>query len=55
LVRWQNAGVVRVDIDASAAAALVVFSQIGIWSTGKHSRDSALMIAAVETLCSSLE
>lgn len=55
LAQGQNVGHVRFDIDVSASAAFIVFSQIGIWSTGKHSRHGALMIAAVEELCSQLE
>ena len=55
LTRGQSAGTVASDVDVSAVAALVVSSQIGIWSTGKHSQDGALMIAAVDAFCSYLE
>lgn len=55
LARGQARGVVRADADVRAAAALVVFSQIGIWSTGKYSQDGALMSHAGESLCAYLE
>ena len=55
LARGQSVGMVGSDVDVSAAAALVVSSQIGIWSTGKHSQDGALMMAAGEALCGYLE
>ena len=36
-------GTVRSDIDPNEAAALIVMMQMGIWGTGKYSRDDALM------------
>ena len=50
LARGQASGVVRPDVDVDAAATLVVLAQIGIWSTGKHSQDSALMTQASDAL-----
>lgn len=55
LVRGQRARTVRSDLDISGAATLIVVGQIGIWATGKHSRDAQLMIEAGEALCASLE
>jgi AcrR family transcriptional regulator len=55
LVRGQRARTVRRDVDAASAATLVVVAQIGIWATGKHSRNAQLMIDAGEALCASLE
>jgi len=37
------------------AAALIVAAQMGIWGTGKYSRDAALMTQAGEALCTYLE
>lgn len=48
-------GVVRDDVDADQAAALIVAAQMGIWGTGKYSRDAALMTQAGEALCAYLE
>ncbi len=50
LGRGQASGVVRSDVDVDAAATLVVLSQIGIWSTGKHSQDSTVMTRAADAL-----
>jgi TetR/AcrR family transcriptional regulator, transcriptional repressor for nem operon len=55
LVRGQRARTVRSDVDATGAATLVVVGQIGIWATGKHSRNAQLMIDAGEALCAGLE
>jgi AcrR family transcriptional regulator len=55
LARGQRAGTVRPDVDARAAATLVVLSQQGIWGTGKYSQDPALMTQAGEALCAYLE
>jgi AcrR family transcriptional regulator len=48
-------GVVRRDVDPDEAAALIVATQMGIWGTGKYSRDAALMTQAGEALCAYLE
>jgi hypothetical protein len=50
LGRGQASGVVRSDVDVDAAATLIVLSQIGIWSTGKHSQDSTVMTRAADAL-----
>ena len=50
LGRGKGSGVVRSDVDVDAAGTLVVLSQIGIWSTGKHSQDPALMTQAADAL-----
>jgi AcrR family transcriptional regulator len=55
LERAQGSGAVRSDVDVQAAAALVVLSQIGIWSMGKHSQDPALMRQASDALCTYLD
>jgi len=55
LERGQRARTVRKDVDVTGAATLVVVAQIGIWATGKHSRNAQLMIDAGEALCASLE
>src|SRR5690348_23360 len=55
LVRGQRARTVRKDVDVTGAATLVVVAQIGVWATGKHSRNAQLMIDAGEALCASLE
>ena len=48
-------GTVKPYLDAPAAAALIVVAQMGIWGTGKSSRDPALMERAGEALCDYLE
>jgi AcrR family transcriptional regulator len=55
LRRGQRAGRVRRDVDTRAAATLVVFSQMGIWGTGKYSETPQLMQEAAEALCAYLE
>jgi AcrR family transcriptional regulator len=55
LARGQRARTVRSDVDVAGAATLVVVGQIGIWATGKHSRNAQRMIDAGEALCASLE
>jgi TetR/AcrR family transcriptional repressor of nem operon len=51
LKRGQRAGRVRADVDARSTATLIVLSQIGIWGTGKHSRDAKLMTEAGKAVC----
>ena len=53
--RGQRARTVRKDIDVTDAATLIVVAQIGIWATGKHSRNAQVMISAGEALCASLD
>ena len=55
LARGQATGRVRSDVDVRAAATLIVLSQMGIWGTGKHSRDRQLMTGAGEALCAYLD
>lgn len=55
LRRGQRAGHVRSDVDVRSAATLIVFSQMGIWGTGKHSQSTRLMAEAGEALCAYLE
>lgn len=55
LAAGQVRGVVRTDADPHAAAALIVASQMGIWGTGKYSRDAALMTESGEALCAYIE
>ena len=55
LERGQRARTVRKEVDVTGAATLVVVGQIGIWATGKHSRNARLMMDAGEALCASLE
>lgn len=50
LARGQASGSVRSDVDLDAAATLIVLSQVGIWSTGKHSQDSTVMTRAADAL-----
>jgi hypothetical protein len=55
LARGPRARTVRSDVDVAGAATLVVVGQIGIWATGKHSRNAQRKIDAGEALCASLE
>lgn len=48
-------GTVRGGVDAEAAATFLVMSQMGIWGTGKYSRDEALMTRAGEAVCAYLD
>jgi len=51
----RKAGKVRKDASPREVAALVVAAQMGIWGTGKSSRDDDLMIQAGDALCGYLE
>lgn len=55
LARGVREGTVRPDVDAGDVAALLVVAQMGIWGTGKYSRDEALMRKAGEALCDQLD
>jgi AcrR family transcriptional regulator len=55
LARGTEAGTVRAGVSPESAAALLVASQMGIWGTGKTSRDAALMLAACEAVCDYLD
>jgi TetR/AcrR family transcriptional repressor of nem operon len=55
LVEGMETGAVRADAQPQGAAALLVASQMGIWGTGKSSRDATLMLQACEAVCGYLE
>jgi len=48
-------GKVRKDIDPQQVAALVIAAQMGIWGTGKSSRNPQLMTQAGEAVCGYLD
>jgi len=50
-----KAGKVRKGVSPSDAAALVVAAQMGIWGTGKSSRNKDIMLEASEALCGYLD
>jgi AcrR family transcriptional regulator len=50
-----KAGKVRKDISPGDTAALVVAAQMGIWGTGKSSRNKEIMLQASEALCGYLD
>jgi TetR/AcrR family transcriptional repressor of nem operon len=55
LVRGQEHGTVRRDVDVHDAAALIVASQMGIWGSGKSSRSERVMRLATAGLCRYLD
>ncbi len=55
LTQGIKAGKVRKSVTPAEAAALVVASQMGIWGTGKSSRDRELMVQAGEAVCGYLD
>ncbi|HEU4884449.1 MAG TPA: TetR/AcrR family transcriptional regulator [Longimicrobium sp.] len=55
LRKGMAAGAVRPDAAPEGTAALLVASQMGIWGTGKSSRDATLMLQACEAVCGYLE
>jgi AcrR family transcriptional regulator len=55
LARGVQAGTVRGDIKPASVAALIVAAQMGIWGTGKSSRNKDLMRLAASTVCDYLE
>lgn len=55
LSRGIEAGTVDPQISPKGAAALLVASQMGIWGSGKSSRDAGSMLAACEAVCDYLE
>lgn len=55
LAEGARRGTVRAWADPADAAALLVVAQMGIWGTGKYSRDEALMVRAGEALCDYLD
>jgi TetR/AcrR family transcriptional regulator, transcriptional repressor for nem operon len=55
LAAGMKTGRVKKDIVPQQVAALVVAAQMGIWGTGKSSRDPQLMTQAAEAVCGYLE
>ena len=55
LERGMQAGTVKADVNPKNVAALIVAAQMGIWGSGKSSRDAAVMRLAAEGLCAYLE
>ena len=55
LSRGRQAGTVREDVDLEEVAALIVAAQMGIWGTGKSSRNAEVMRTAAKGLCAHLE
>jgi AcrR family transcriptional regulator len=55
LERGVQAGSVKADIKPDNVAALIVAAQMGIWGSGKSSRNQAVMRQAAEGLCDYLE
>jgi len=50
-----KAGKVRKGVSPQKVASLLVATQMGIWGTGKSSRDAGLMLQACEAVCGYLE
>jgi AcrR family transcriptional regulator len=55
LERGIQAGTVKPSVSPTAAAALIVSAQMGIWGTGKSSRDKEVMRECTQGLCDYLE
>lgn len=55
LMEGKARGVVRTDLNPEAVAALLVAGQMGIWGTGKSSRNRAVMIQAANAISSYLD
>lgn len=55
LAKGIETGAVRRGTSPESAAALLVASQMGIWGTGKSSRNAALMLEASNAVCDYLE
>lgn len=55
LARGVQAGTVRADIHPPSVAALIVAAQMGIWGTGKSSRNTAIMREAMRGVCDYLD
>jgi TetR/AcrR family transcriptional regulator, transcriptional repressor for nem operon len=55
LERGILAGTVKASASPSAAAALIVSAQMGVWGSGKSSRDPAVMRQAAQGVCDYLE
>lgn len=55
LAQGIAAGTVRAEASPTRVAALIVAAQMGIWGTGKSSRDASLLVAAAEAACEYLD
>ena len=55
LERAIQAGTVKASVSPSAAAALIVSAQMGVWGSGKSSRDETVMRQAAQGVCDYLE
>src|SRR5690242_12384103 len=55
LERAIQAGSVKPSVSPSAAAALIVSAQMGVWGSGKSSRDARVMRQAAQGVCDYLE
>jgi TetR/AcrR family transcriptional regulator, transcriptional repressor for nem operon len=55
LERGIQAGNVRLSISPSNVAALIVAAQMGIWGSGKSSRNAQVMRQATDAMCEYLE
>ncbi len=55
LERGMQVGSVRASIRPTNVAALIVAAQMGVWGTGKSSRNTTVMRQATEGLCDYLE
>ena len=55
LARGVTAGTVKSTVDPAAAAAAIVAAQMGIWGSGKSSRDKEVMRQAAQGVCDYLE
>jgi hypothetical protein len=55
LERGMQAGTVKADTNPKNVAALIVAAQMGVWGSGKSSRNQDVMRQAAEGLCDYLE
>jgi TetR/AcrR family transcriptional regulator, transcriptional repressor for nem operon len=55
LERAIQAGTVKASVSPTAAAALIVSAQMGVWGSGKSSRDEHVMRQAAQGVCDYLE
>ncbi len=50
-----KAGTVNKSVSPKAVAAMIVASQMGLWGTGKSSRNKAVMVQATDAVCHYLD
>jgi len=55
LARGIEDGSVRKDVSPTSVAAMLVAGQMGIWGSGKSSRNKSVMLQANEALCDYLD